>query len=225
MVGISRDTAATPTGGSSGIGVAGISHISTNPVELATPPDPAKGHGTGVLGSSGHGTGVRGTSSQGVGVVGVSDEATGVQATGLVGVEATGQGMGVNATGRVGVEAKGRQTGVHATGRVGVQGEGSGGPGGSFTSQETHAQLRLVSHPLGGSPTTAQVPAREHRIGPSQLPKDGNLGDLLVTSHDAQIRCLLWLCVDDSAGNAQWAQVLLGRPIRGTQPVTEGGGG
>jgi hypothetical protein len=187
MVGVSMDTAA----GRSGIGVAGISHISSNPGELATPPDPAGGRGTGVLGSSGHGTGVRGTSAQGVGVVGVSRAAAGVR----------------------------------ATGRVGVQGEGSGGPGGEFKSHETHAQLRLVPHGVGGTPTNRQVPAQDHRISPTELPKDGKLGELLVTSHDASIQCLLWLCVDASAGKARWAQVLLGLPMQGTQPVTEGGGG
>jgi hypothetical protein len=220
MVGVSMDTAA----GAHGIGVAGMSHTSSNPGELASPPDPARGHGIGVLGSSGNGTGVRGTSAQGVGVVGVSQEAAGVQAGGRMGVEARGQQVGVHATGRVGVDATGQQVGVHTTGRVGVLGEGSGGPGGEFKSHETHAQLRLVPHGPGVTPTTAEVPSLEHRIPANRLPKDGELGDLLVTSHgDTNIQCLLWLCVDGSAGNAKWAQVLLGRPIQGTRPVTEEG--
>ncbi len=173
--------------GRGGIGVAGISHTSLNTAEFVSLPDPARGSGTGVFGTSGKGTGVRGTSASGSGVVGESRTSAGVR----------------------------------ANGRVGVRGEGSAGPGGEFTSALQHAQLRLVPHTTGGSPTPTPLAPKEQRLPANQLPQNGELGDLLLTEHEAAVRCILWVCVGDTPGHARWAQVLLGTPIEGTHPVID----
>jgi hypothetical protein len=161
-----------------GTGVAGISHDNTNPPVFQTLPDPAAGSGTGVYGSSGSGPGVRGTSASGAGVVGESESAAGVRGTSADGAGVVGESQ--------------TAAGIRATGRVGVRGQGSAGPGGEFTSADQHAQLHLVPHPTGGSPTTRPIAPREHRIPGSQLPTEGHLGDLLLTQHDDAVECLLW---------------------------------
>lgn len=147
---------------------------------------------------AGAGTGVFGTSGSGPGVRGTSSSGAGV-----VGESRTAAG-------------------VRASGRLGVRARGSAGPGGEFTSAEQHAQVRLVPHEIDGSPPPpTTVPPRERRLPPNQLPRDGKVGDLLLTQHDAAVRCILWVCVDDSPGQARWAQVLLGTPIRGAHPVDD----
>ena len=154
-----------------GIGVVGISNTTVTDASFQTLPDPARGSGTGVYGTSGSGPGVRGTSRSGSGVVGESQTSA----------------------------------------------------GGEFKSGPQHAQVHLVPHAIGGSlPAPTAVPSRERKLAADQLPRNGKIGDLLLTEHDDAVGCILWVCVRGSTrGQARWAQVLLGTPIKGTHPVSD----
>jgi hypothetical protein len=60
------------------------------------------------------------------------------------------------------------------------------------------------------------IPLGALREGAASLPKNGQAGDLMTLLDDARL-CTLWFCVqaEDSAGPAQWAQVLLGPSFPG----------
>jgi hypothetical protein len=60
------------------------------------------------------------------------------------------------------------------------------------------------------------IPLGLLREGVASLPKNGQAGDLMTLLDDARL-CTLWFCVkaQDSAGPAQWAQVLLGPSFPG----------
>jgi hypothetical protein len=130
--------------------------------------------------------------------------------TGVFGTSGSGTGVRGTSAGGSGVVGESRTSaGVRANGR----------PGGEFRSPVQHAQVRLVPHRVGGSPPAATpVAPRERKLPRNQLPKDGKIGDLLLTEHDAAVRCILWVCVADTPGHARWAQLLLGTPIEGTHP-------
>jgi hypothetical protein len=127
--------------------------------------------------------------------------------------------------------AETNSTGVHGHGPTGVRGIGVGGPGvngasdtnrgGIFASQNI-AQIQLTPFrvrtklPPPGSVTPMAIPLGALREGAASLPKNGQAGDLMTLLDDARL-CTLWFCVqaEDSAGPAQWAQVLLGPSFPG----------
>jgi hypothetical protein len=81
------------------------------------------------------------------------------------------------------------------------------------------AQIRLFPHAMGvtqvpttGTPLESIIPSIV--TAPSNLSKNGRVGDLLVTQDPATLVVALWLCVHStgspSPSSAGWAQVLLG---------------
>jgi len=107
-----------------------------------------------------------------------------VTTSGVAGLSVKGPGiLGVSKVDRGGLF-------MSATSAYTATGQGQGGP---------VAQIRLFPHSM----STAEAP--------SNLPKNGKVGDLLVTQDPASRFCTLWLCVPDSPST--WAPVLLGPQV------------
>jgi hypothetical protein len=104
------------------------------------------------------------------------------------GAQISGNSMGIDAKGPIGVRGTGVQSDTGA-GPIGVQGIGDGGPGGSFTSSDTFAQLRLepqlmerITHDTGVISISVPEPSQQiPKI--NGLPKHGKLGDLWLVQH------------------------------------------
>jgi hypothetical protein len=123
------------------------------------------------------------------------------------GAEIEGDDFGIIAHGRVGADVAGDDFGIIAHGKA----------GGQFSSPRGRGQIHLVPHEASAPPATPVTQVVERKLKPNRLPKNGQLGDLFLTSHDGgTLRSTLWLCVNATVGKAQWAQVLLGTPIEGT---------
>jgi hypothetical protein len=109
------------------------------------------------------------------------------------------------------------ETGVYGAGQNGVKGTGTEGRGGIFRSERA-AQVRLIpaSRPLKDVEQASFIPTAItiSDLQNPELPKDGGAGDLISIVDDDGL-CSLWFCIQDNSGAARWAQVLIGKPLRG----------
>lgn len=121
---------------------------------------------------------------------------------------------------RQGVAAAGTEVGVVGLGPLGVRGIGRPGPGGEFVSLNLNAQIHVDPHLI--SDPGDRVPVDEileFKPPETMLPLIGRLGDIWLTTLDDPPGCILWVCVRENTNTggpgAKWAQVLLGKALRG----------